>query len=131
LLPYLGFKIAKVDVIHADRAEGKSTYNFSKLFKMSMDIIISNSNKPLRMAVSIGFGMSLLSFILAAYNVFARLVGIIQVEGFTTTVFSIWFVGGLMLFVMGILGLYIGKIFDQVKGRPLYIVMDELNFDKK
>lgn len=131
LLPYLGFKIAKVDVVHAERAEGKSTYNFSKLFKMSMDIIISNSNKPLRMAVSIGFGMSLLSFILAAYNIFARLVGIIQVEGFTTTVFSIWFVGGLMLFVMGILGLYIGKIFDQVKGRPLYIVMDELNFDKK
>lgn len=83
------------------------------------------------MAVSIGFGMSLLSFILATYNIIARLVGIIQVEGFTTTVFSIWFVGGLMLFVMGILGLYIGKIFDQVKGRPLYIVMDELNFDKK
>ena len=83
------------------------------------------------MAVGLGFGMSLLSFVLAAYNVFARLVGIIQFEGFTTTVFSIWFVGGLMLFVMGVLGLYIGKIFDQVKGRPLYIVMDEVNFNEK
>ena len=127
LLPHLGFKSTTVDVEHAERAEGKSTYNFSKLLKMSMDIIISNSNKPLRMAVGLGFGMSFISFILAAYNVFARLVGIIQMEGFTTTVFSIWFVGGILLLMMGILGLYIGKIFDQVKGRQLFIVRDKVN----
>ena len=127
LLPHLGFKSTTVDVEHAERAEGKSTYNFSKLLKMSMDIINSNSNKPLRMAVGLGFGMSFISFILAAYNVFARLVGIIQMEGFTTTVFSIWFVGGILLLMMGILGLYIGKIFDQVKGRQLFIVRDKVN----
>lgn len=128
LIPYLGFKSIAINVEHAERAEGKSTYNLRRLLKLSFDIIVSNSNKPLRMAVGLGFGMSLLSFILAAYNVFARLVGIIQVEGYTTTVFSIWFVGGLLLFVMGILGLYIGKIFDQVKGRQLYIVRDKINF---
>ena len=128
LIPYLGFKSTAINVEHAERAEGKSTYNLRRLLKLSFDIIVSNSNKPLRMAVGLGFGMSLLSFILAAYNVFARLVGIILVEGYTTTVFSIWFVGGLLLFVMGILGLYIGKIFDQVKGRQLYIVRDKINF---
>ena len=128
LIPYLGFKSTAINVEHAERAEGKSTYNLRRLLKLSFDIIVSNSNKPLRIAVGLGFGMSLLSFILAAYNVFARLVGIIQVEGYTTTVFSIWFVGGLLLFVMGILGLYIGKIFDQVKGRQLYIVRDKINF---
>lgn len=130
IIGYLGFKTTAIEVEHAERAEGKSSYNLSRLLKLSFDIIISNSNKPLRVAVSLGFGMSLLSFVLAAYNVIARLIGIIQVEGFTTTVFSIWFVGGLMLFVMGILGLYIGKIFDQVKGRQLFIVKDKLNFNE-
>ena len=49
-------------------------------------------------------------------------------EGYTTTVFSIWFVGGILLFVMGVLGLYISKIFDQVKGHPLYVIKDAVNF---
>ena len=64
---------------------------------------------------------------LAFYNIFAHFSGIIKVEGFTTTVFSIWFVGGLLLFVMGIVGLYISKIFDQVKNRQLFIVAKEIN----
>lgn len=81
------------------------------------------------MAVGLGFSMSALSFLLALYNLVARLIGLISLPGYTTTVFSIWFVGGLMLFVMGILGLYIGKIFDQVKGRQLFIVKDKVNFD--
>ena len=129
LIRYLGFTKTTIDVQHAERAEGKSSYNLYKLLKLSFDVIISNSNKPLRMAVGVGFAMSALSFLLALYNVIARLVGFISFPGYTTTVFSIWFVGGLMLFVMGILGLYIGKIFDQVKGRQLFIVKDKVNFD--
>ena len=92
--------------------------------------MIVNTNKPLRLAVGVGFAMSALSFILAIYQIVAKWLGIVDLEGFTTTVFSIWFVGGLLLFVMGILGLYIGKIFDQVKGHPLFIVKDELNFER-
>lgn len=129
LIGYLGFTKTKIDVQHAERAEGKSSYNLYKLLKLSFDVIISNSNKPLRMAIGLGFSMSALSFLLALYNLVARLVGLISLPGYTTTVFSIWFVGGLMLFVMGILGLYIGKIFDQVKGRQLFIVKDKVNFD--
>ena len=74
--------------------------------------------------------MSGLSFLLALYNVVAKWVGIVRVPGFTSTIFSIWFVGGLLLFIIGILGLYIGKVFDQVKGRQLYIVRDCLNLEK-
>ena len=129
LIRYLGFKTTAIDVQHASRAEGKSSYTLRRLLKLTFDVIISNSNKPLRMAVGLGFGMSAVSFLLALYNVVARIIGIISFPGYTTTVFSIWFVGGLMLFVMGILGLYIGKIFDQVKGRPNYIVRDKLNID--
>ena len=127
LLSYVGFKRTTIDVKHAQRAEGKSSYNLTKLLKLSFDIILSNSNKPLRMAVEIGFGMSFISFLLAIYNVLAKLIGIIEVPGYTTTLFSIWFVGGLLLLVMGILGLYIGKIFDQVKGRQIFIVRDKMN----
>lgn len=127
LVTYLGFRDAAIDVEHAERAEGKSSYNLYKLFKLSFDVIVSNSNKPLRMAVGLGFGMAAFSFLLALYNLIAKWIGIIQVEGFTTTIFSIWFVGGVMLFVMGILGLYMGKIFDQVKGRQLFVVRDVIN----
>jgi dolichol-phosphate mannosyltransferase len=129
LVKYLGFKDTAIDVEHAERAEGKSSYNLYRLFKLSFDVIVSNSNKPLRLAIGLGFGMAAFSFLLALYNIIAKWIGIIQVDGFTTTIFSIWFVGGLMLFVMGILGLYIGKIFDQVKGRQLFVVKDKVNVE--
>ena len=124
---YLGFKDTAIDVEHNERSEGKSSYSLMKRFKLGFDVIVSNSNKPLRFAVGLGFCMSALSFILALYNVIAKWVGVIQVPGYTTTVFSIWFVGGLLLLVMGIMGLYIGKIYDQVKGRQLFIVKDKIN----
>ena len=124
---YLGFKDASINVEHNERSEGKSSYSLLKRFKLGFDVIVSNSNKPLRFAVGLGFGMSALSFILALYNIIAKWVGVIQVPGYTTTVFSIWFVGGLLLLVMGIMGLYIGKIYDQVKGRQLFIVKDKVN----
>ena len=127
LMYYLGFRVGTVDVEHGKRAEGKSTYSLGKLLKLSFDVIIANSNKPLHIAVGAGFVLSALSLLVAIYNVIARWVGIILVEGYTTTVFSIWFVGGLLLMMMGVLGLYIGKIFDQVKGRQLFIVKDKLN----
>ena len=123
----LGFKDAAIDVEHSERTVGKSSYNLVKRLKLGFDVIVSNSNKPLRFAVGLGFCMSALSFLLALYNVIAKWVGVIQVPGYTTTVFSIWFVGGLLLLVMGITGIYIGKIYDQVKGRQLFIVKDKVN----
>ena len=129
LIGYLGFTIGYQNVEHSERAEGTSTYTLSKLLRLSFDVIISNSNKPLHLAVGLGFSLSALSLLVALYNVIARWVGIILVDGYTTTVFSIWFVGGLLLMMMGVLGLYIGKIFDQVKGRQLFIVKDKLNIE--
>jgi len=129
LVNCLGFRRTAIDVEHAARAVGKSSYSLGKLLGLASDVIISNSNRPLAFAVGLGFAMSAISFFLALYNVLAKCSGIIQVPGYTTTVFSIWFVGGLLLFVMGISGLYIGKIFDQVKGRPLYVVRETRNLD--
>lgn len=127
LVQYLGFNRTTLDVQHAERFEGLTSYSYRKLLRLTTDVILSNSNKPLRMTVKLGFTISILSFLLALYNIFAHFAGIITVEGFTTTVFSIWFVGGLLLFVLGIVGLYIGKIFDQVKDRQMFIVSKEIN----
>lgn len=128
LIHTLGFKKTTVDVQHDHRLEGKSSYNLYRLLKLSYNSIISNSNRPLHFAVSLGFTMSAISFLMAIYNIIAKFYGLNEVVGYTSTIFSIWFVGGLLLFMMGILGLYIGKIFDQVKGRPVFIVSETLNF---
>jgi dolichol-phosphate mannosyltransferase len=130
LVYYLGFKSCAIDVKHSERFEGGSSYTLSKLLYLTGDVILSNSNKPLKLTVKIGFFISMLSFLLALYNVIARISGIITLEGFTTTIFSIWFVGGLILLVLGIVGLYVGKIFDQVKERQLFIVSQEVNIEK-
>lgn len=127
LLSYVGFRKTTIDVEHSERYEGKSSYSFHSLMKLMFDVTISNSNKPLRIIVELGFLSSLVSFLLALYNLIAHWVGIVTLQGFTTTVFSIWFVGGVILMVLGVLGLYIGKIFNQVKQRPLYIVSEEIN----
>lgn len=130
LIHTLGFKKTTVDVLHDHRLEGKSSYNLYRLLKLSYDSIISNSNRPLHLAVALGLMMSILSFLMAIYNIFAKFMGLNEVEGYTSTIFSIWFVGGLLLLMMGVLGLYIGKIFDQVKGRPVFIVSDTLNIEQ-
>ena len=127
LIHTLGFKKTTVDVLHDHRLEGESSYNLARLIKLSYNSIISNSNRPLYLSVTLGLIMSVLSFLMAIYNIFAKFSGLNEVVGYTSTIFSIWFVGGLLLFMMGILGLYIGKIFDQVKGRPVFIVSDTIN----
>lgn len=129
LIGFLGFKTAFLEVEHSERFEGKSSYSFSKLCTLAFNVIIANSNKPLRLAVFWGFIISFISLLLAFYNIVAYYLDLILVPGFTTIIFSIWFVGGCLMAQMGILGLYIGKIFDQVKGRQLFIVDELINID--
>ena len=128
---YVGFKTTHIPVTHGQRHEGGSSYTLKTLLKYASGIIISNTNKPMRLMVALGFILSFLSMMMAFYNVIAYFCHMIEVPGFTTTVFSIWFVGGMIMMQIGIVGIYIGKVFDQVKGRPLYVVMDEVNIDKE
>lgn len=131
LLYYVGFKSTSIPIKHGERLEGKSSYTFSKLIKLAFGSILSNTNKPLRMMVGWGCMLSCISIAIAIYNVIAYFYGTIRVPGFTTTVFSIWFVGGMIMMQLGIVGIYIGKVFDQVKGRPLYVVMEKVNVDEQ
>jgi len=100
---------------------------FAWYFRTAFDVIFSSSNKPLRIGVYFGLTVAALSLLMAIYNLVAYFCGIITLPGYTTTVFSIWFIGGLLMSQLGILGIYIGRIFDQVKGRPLFVVKDKVN----
>lgn len=128
LIGTLGFKTTTVEVVHAERAEGESSYTLKKLLTLTFNVILANSNKPLKIAVICGFVMSFVSLLVALYNVVARFVGFIDVPGYTFTVFSIWFCAGLQMSMLGIMGLYIGKVYNQVKGRPYYIIRNTINF---
>jgi dolichol-phosphate mannosyltransferase len=127
MVQWVGFRKFYLPVQHSDRYEGKTSYSFRSLIRLAVNNILAFSDKPLRLTVKIGFVIALCSFLLAIYNIVAHFAGIIQVAGFTSTIFSIWFVGGLMLIVLGILGLYVGKTFENVKRRPVFIVQNQIN----
>lgn len=127
LISYLGFKVTAIDIQHDERADGESSYTLKKLIKLAFDTIISNSIKPLVLTTVIGFIIAAAAFLMAIYQVIAHFFDLAIVEGWTSTIFSIWFIGGMLLFVLGVIGLYIGKIFEQVKERPMFIVMDSVN----
>lgn len=119
---WLGFKTTYVDVEHSERNSGKSAYNFSKKINLALDTIISMSNKPLKLSIKIGFALSLFSLLYALFLIIKYLAWGIPVEGWTSLMVSIYFLSGLLLSMAGILGLYIGKVFDEVKNRPLYVI---------
>lgn len=127
LIGWVGFKQTKIEVEHANRFQGKTSYNFTKLMKLSIDVILVNSEKPIRLIIKLGFTISLFSFGFAIYTLIEHLSGNIKVIGYASLIVSIWFLSGVILMTLGILGLYIGKTFEGVKNRPIYIVSDKVN----
>ena len=123
---WVGFTRANVDIEHAKRSRGKSSYTFKKLLDLAVDNIVSQSNKPLRLSIKLGFSMSILSILYAVWLIIRYFMFSIEVEGWTSVMVSIYFIGGLMFANMGIIGLYIGKIFDETKERPLYIIEETI-----
>ena len=117
-IKWMGFKSAVIDIDHAERAAGKSSYTLRKQLRMALEIVTTQSNKPLILSVQFGFAIAVLAFLYGSYMILRYFMYGISVEGWTSTIVSIWFVGGLILAQMGILGLYIGYVFDQTKGRP-------------
>lgn len=120
-IKWLGFKQTHIDVEHNDRHEGKSSYNFKKRMKLAMEILVSQSDKVLKFTVSLGFIITLISligivFLIAHYFVHHTL------SGWTSTIVLLCFFGGILEMSIGLVGIYVGNIFMQSKGRPLYII---------
>jgi dolichol-phosphate mannosyltransferase len=133
LRSWCGFKQTAVEFERGARAAGRPQYTFKKSLKLALDGIFSFSATPLRLATYLGFWVSSFAFLGAVFTflqkLFARQFARIGLEpgpGFPTMVISVLFLGGVQLICLGILGEYIGRIYDEVKGRPLWIVQDSL-----
>jgi len=122
LLRWLGFRRAYVDYEHGARFAGRSSYSLSRLVRHSMTTIAAHSTKLLYLAIWMGFVFMLISVGLAGYVIVQKLLYRIGVQGWASLMAAVWLVGGAVLFSLGVLGIYIGKIFEQVKQRPLFIV---------
>jgi len=119
---WVGFSRAEVNVTHEARGSGKSNYKFTHRMALALDSIVSHTNNLLYLAIKIGLFVSGTSLLFVAY-LFGRFVFLgITTEGWTSLAISIYFTLGIMLAAIGILGIYIGKIFNESKGRPIYIV---------
>jgi polyisoprenyl-phosphate glycosyltransferase len=122
----LGFKQAAIEIEHDKRFEGKSSYNFSRLLRHAMNGITSQSARLLNFSIVAGFFFFILSILGVIYLIISYcLIGAFQ--GYTSLMVVLLLVSGLILISIGITGLYIGRIFEQVKGRPLYIVDEAIN----
>lgn len=128
LIQYVGFKAKTVEIEHALRSEGETSYNLSRLFKLATDIILAYSDKPLRIIVKLGLIISLLSFFYVGFSLWQWYNGLIMVPGFTSLIASIWFLSGVTISTLGTVGLYLGKTFDASKQRPIYLVSEQINF---
>jgi polyisoprenyl-phosphate glycosyltransferase len=122
---WIGFNSTTLNVEHDNRFEGKSSYNYKKLISLAVNIIISYSNKPLKMMIFTGIGFAFISLLFIAYNFYLKFIGQITELGYTSIISSIWLLAGVILSSTGILGIYIGKIYDGIKNRPLYIISEK------
>ncbi len=127
MVKWVGFKQAAIETQSKKRIQGKSSYTFKKLRHLALDIMLAYSDKPIRLLVKLGFLIATLAF-LAALVVFVQyFLGVIQVAGYASLIISIWFFSGLIMMTLGMVGLYVGKTFEGVKNRPLYIIKRKRN----
>jgi dolichol-phosphate mannosyltransferase len=122
LITWMGFPMTSIDVRHAESFSGKSTYTLRKLWKLAGETIIAYSDKPLRLSIKFGFILSILSLVYGAYIVYRAYRYGIPVLGWGSLMVSLYFLGGVIIATLGIIGIYLGKTFDETKKRPLYIV---------
>ncbi len=123
LVSWMGFPTATVDVEHAERAVGRSSYTFRKLWKLASETVIAYSDKPLKLSIRFGFAIALAAFVSGIYVVFHALVYGSPITGWASLIVSFYFLGGIIIAILGTIGIYLGKTFDEAKRRPLYVVM--------
>lgn len=127
MVQWVGFRKLYLPVNHAERFEGKTSYNLKGLLRLALNTILAFSDKPLRITAKAGFTIAVLSFIVGLVYFVLFLTGNIQVLGFTSLILSVWFLAGIIMMILGMLGLYVGKVFEKVKQRPTFIVSQSCN----
>jgi len=123
-IAWTGFNQTCVKYKREERYEGKTNYSYAKMVSFAFDGITSFSNMPLRLATYMGFLVSFISFMVILYTLYQKYANNNTVQGWSSLMVSILFIGGVQLICLGIIGEYLGRIMDNVKNRPLYIIRD-------
>lgn len=131
IISWLGFKSAPVEFVREKRFAGTTKYPLKKMIKFASDAIMSFSYKPLKLASYFGVVVSFISFLYLIVMVVLKLSGSNFTPGWTSLIAISLFFNGIILIILGIIGEYIGRIYDEAKGRPLYIVSEIVNFDSR
>ena len=131
LISWLGFKQTDVTYVRKERFAGETKYPLKKMLKFAADAITSFSDKPLKLAGYMGYSISGISFLYLLYVIIRKLtIGDFD-SGWASIVAISLFFNGIVLIVLGIMGEYIGRIYDECKNRPLYVIAEKLGFDEK
>jgi len=126
IVPLIGYKSSIVEYERHERFAGESKYPLKKMLSFAFDGITSFSVKPIRLIVNLSIVMFIISFIILLWCIITKFTGY-TVEGWTSILASIWFIGSIQLFAIGIIGEYIGKIYAETKQRPRFIIESILN----
>ncbi|MBV9564996.1 MAG: glycosyltransferase family 2 protein [Bradyrhizobium sp.] len=126
IVSWVGFSQSTLSVEQDSRFEGRSSYTFRKLLALGLNVIVGFSDKPLKVVMASGFLIALLSFGMAFFVLIAHLLGTLTVRGWASMTLSLFFVAGCQMFVVGLTGLYVGRILVETKGRPTFIIDCEL-----
>lgn len=125
ILDWLGFERASITAMHGERFAGAPGYNLRKRLKLASQIILAHSDRPLHLSVGFGLFIALASGAIGLWIIIRALVfSQYGVAGWSSLMVSVFFMGGIILMVLGIIGIYLGKVFNELKGRPLYVVED-------
>jgi dolichol-phosphate mannosyltransferase len=123
-IAWAGFNQTSVTYKRDERYAGKTNYSYSKMFAFAFDGITAFSNLPLRLATYMGFVVSLVSFFVILYTLYQKYINGNVVQGWSSLMVSVLFIGGVQLICLGIIGEYLGRIMDNVKQRPIYLVRE-------
>ena len=127
MVSWVGFDQTYVEYERDERFAGETKYPFKKMVRFAMDGIISFSTKPLKMVRSLGFITIIIAIGLLLYSLISKFIMYSVVSGWTSLMVAITFFSGVQLFSIGLLGEYIARIYDEGKGRPLYIIKEKIN----
>ncbi len=122
LIPTLGFKQVALDYEPAARFSGKSKYSLSKMFHFAINGITSSSAKPLYFSIYLGLFFAFLAFVYGCYAIYIAVFTDAAITGWTSLIASVLFIGGIQMILIGIVGIYLGKLFVQSKQRPTYLI---------
>ncbi len=121
IVPIIGYKTSTVEYVRSERFAGESKYPLKKMLSFAVDGITSFSVKPIRLITSLGFIIFILSLIMLIYSIIIKIIGHAD-SGWASIICSIWMIGGIQLLSLGIIGEYIGKIYNETKARPRFII---------